>query len=359
MINKSQINFYYTGSCDPNYFIECRIAYWLWRTLPIIVLTVGTFGNIINIIILSAKTLRKYSTSVFLLLLAVSDLIVLWLSLLPETVFSITRFRLDDEWEGFCRLRLWLAYTSGGFSVWMLVLLTIERILLTRAPLYSTGKLTPRNALICSAIVLLIVASLNTHTIYGFRIYNIVKGGNYMRNASIGDDDELPCHFVSSEYRHFFEENWSIILFVCFVLLPAFIIIIGNISIFVSVGTYRKRLTKVAPAGRFNLIAVEKAKSARKILFFLSIMYLITTMPWSIYYVIKGKLISVSPKGEARWQLVTVIVSVLLWCNFSFNVFFYYVSGTLFKQEWSRLTKMITCKIKFTRNSEEYNVWTV
>jgi hypothetical protein len=60
--------------------------------------------------------------------------------------------------------------------------------------------------------------------------------------------------------------------------------------------------------------------------------------------VLRSKLTEFGEEGElsfARWQLFTVIVNLLLWSNFSFNFFFYFMSGTLFKREWKRIMEKV------------------
>jgi hypothetical protein len=49
-----------------------------------------------NIIILSRSQLQKYSTSVFLLILAVTELVLLWISLVPDTALGITGRRIEQ-----------------------------------------------------------------------------------------------------------------------------------------------------------------------------------------------------------------------------------------------------------------------
>lgn len=69
--------------CDVKIFTECRISSWLWKTIPTAQIVFGTFGNVLNAIILSRNKLRKISTSLYLLCLSAADLAILWTLTLP------------------------------------------------------------------------------------------------------------------------------------------------------------------------------------------------------------------------------------------------------------------------------------
>lgn len=327
----SKPNFYYVGDLGPGYHIECKIAYWLWRTIPLVLLVIGTLGNILNMIILSRKQLRKYSTTTFLLILASTELTVLWTSLLPDTVLSITGERLVDKSAVICRLRWWLGLTSGSCSTWILVLLTAERTLLTRAPVFWKSKVTPRNALIASLIVLFVIATLNSHLIFGLRLYNTSDNGNITKNVT---EPQIPfkCYFSSEEYGKFYFQYWYKIVLALYNLIPASIIIIGNLNIAFML-IYRRN--KVNPSSNPN--SNNRRKSSAKMLFVLSVFYVITTTPWCVYNSLRGKITDYSEESFSKWQLATVVVSIFVWSNFTFNFFLYFVSGTLFKNEWKRL----------------------
>ena len=55
-----------------------QAALWVWKIVPVTLLTIGTVGNILNIIVLSRKQMRKYSTTIYLLFLAVSDMFMVF-----------------------------------------------------------------------------------------------------------------------------------------------------------------------------------------------------------------------------------------------------------------------------------------
>lgn len=159
-------------SCGDSNFAECYVAYWVWRTVPFALIGVGTFGNLISLVALTRPTLRRYSTSVYLTFLAVSDLLVLYCVVLRETVYAVTGKRFADASWLSCRATWWFAYTAAGSSVFMLVLLTCERVLMIKAPMFLRNKLTSKNAAIVASGTLTVVAVLNARMLLGFDLYD-------------------------------------------------------------------------------------------------------------------------------------------------------------------------------------------
>lgn len=386
-------------NCFPNYFWECQVAYWVWRIFPVCSIFIGTCGNILNLIILSRKNVRKFSTSVYLLFLTVSDLAFLWCTAFRDTIYAVTGRNPADESEFNCKLLYWLSLTFASSSVWILVLLTIERVMMTRAPVFSWQRLSPRVAVVACSVLLCVAAVLNSHTLYGFTLYDIDKF-----NATFGETDarlsvvkQFPCFYSSPGYRLLYEKYWSPTVLILYTVIPMIIIIIGNINIATTIIIQKKKSMKIRPAensrrisskicdcnsseqrkkcvcaskhahdvhgsiddvikgsgdttlggsrGRMS-INTKNNKSATRLLFALSVFFVVTTLPYCVYYVIKGYLTHVSFRDIARLQLTQAVVHNMLFCNFSFNFFFYFASGTVFKQEWTRLTSNARRKIR-------------
>lgn len=339
----SQVSLNYVGDCGPGFYFECKVAYWLWRIFPVTLIIIGTFGNSLNIVVLSRKQMRNFSTNIYVLFLAITELAVLWIYVVPETIFSITGYQIDYMSPVSCRIRMWLSLTVGAFSPWILVLLTLERTLLTRFPVFSRNKLTPRNAVIASALCFVIIALVNGHVIFGFRFIDIPA----VNNSTVFHPQ---CSFSSLEYGNFFVNSWSVIFLIIHNLVPATFILIGNFNIAGVILLQRKRLARVNPAPSTSDADNIRKKSSTKILFIISGFFIITLTPWCIHYVARGQISEpLSGQKLAEWQLFTVIVNILAWSNFSFNFFFYFVSGSHFKSEWNRVVEEAKIKLTWAR----------
>lgn len=388
--------------CAPFYFPECQVAYWIWRLFPGCLVFIGTLGNILNVIVLSRQKLRKNSTTVYLLFLAVSDLVFIWSNIFRETLYAITEINLVDLNNLFCKSFYFLAFSSGSFSIWLLVLLTIERLLMTRAPVYTYQKLTPRLAVVLCSILLFIIIVLNSHVIYGFTLFD-----KESLSAAFGITNQteyvlkyFPCYHSSVDYANFYNTYWTTSVMVLYNVIPMCLIITGNVNIAASIIMRWKRSRKIAPTessmkiydlsknsgnnditvrqpisrrsdgergsdpmvteSRYFAIGntisnknqrtmtnrSSRPNAATRLLFTLSAFFLVTTTPYCVYYVIKNQLNDVSDRNIARLQVIQAIVHTLLFCNYCFNFFFYFVSGTVFKQEWTRVSRTFKEKIR-------------
>jgi hypothetical protein len=91
-----------------------------------------------------------------------------------------------------------------------------------------------------------------------------------------------------------------------------------------------------------------KTRSPSRMLFTLTIFFVVTSFPFTCYSVAKSQISDLNGRDVSRWQLLTIIVLILGWCNATFNFFLYFVSGTLFKREWERLVqsgKLKCCRL--------------
>jgi hypothetical protein len=89
----------------------------------------------------------------------------------------------------------------------------------------------------------------------------------------------------------------------------------------------------------------KKRKSSTKLLLTISIFFLLTTLPYCIYAIVKGRVHQLDEDGVDTWRALTFFFNILLWSNFSFNFFLYFVSGSLFKQEWKILIEKIKSRL--------------
>ena len=98
---------------------------------PLIV-TIGITGNLVSIMVFSAKTLRRLSSSVYVQAVLVSD-----------TAFLLTLFALWLEsfgydaihMNGICQSNIYLSYVGSFLSVWYVVCITIENYITICHPL--------------------------------------------------------------------------------------------------------------------------------------------------------------------------------------------------------------------------------
>lgn len=339
--------------CGEHGYIECYIAYWIWRCVPFVLIAVGTCGNIMSLVVLSRPALRKYSTSIYLIFLAVSDLFVLYCIVLRETVYAITGVRFADSSRFSCKTTWWLSYSVAATSVLMLVMLTIERVLMIKAPLFFRTRLTQAKTLKAAIVVVTFVVVLNGHMLFGFTSYDVTESNSsFVAKVTEIDLRVHPCYYVSPGYRKFFKETWHLVVLGVFNIIPITIVVLGNIFIAQALINRQKA---IAPTGNSEVNSScnnpsstgtvsrtgSNSRSFTKILFVLSCFFLVTTLPYCLYIVHKSQMGEVSNQTVAKMQLAEACIHCLMYSNFTFNFLFYFLNGTLFRKTLKEIIKSV------------------
>lgn len=311
---------------------ECIWNIWLWRTVPILQLIFGSLGNILNIIILTRRRLRSYSTTVYLICLAGADIGALWSSILSNAALHGFGHNLWLVSTFSCKVLYWINHAMAVFSVWLLVLLTIERMMLTRCPVFSRSTLTRRTSLITSLICFILIASVCAHYPFGYELkIRTVDFDNHTQFVT-------NCAPVSVAFETFYNKTWPVIILIGFNLIPMMLIVVSNAVIIVTIVAQRKRLVTVHPTGQLTQYrSYRKLKSSSKMVCLISAFFILTTLPYTINRAVRSTRSPVNDKEQAKRFLLDTCMSLLLYCNFTFNFLLYFVSGTIFYQEFQTL----------------------
>jgi len=332
-------------TCGDSTSTPCLVSYWLWVTVTPTLLAVGTVGNIINVIILLRRRMRKYSTGVLLLSLALADIFFLWTTPFVYIYEAVLDIDVTTFSPVLCKCLPWIRYTSAGYSVWILVVLTLERMIMTRSLEHTRTKLTTKNAAIVSIVLLCICWLYSSHYVFGYSIQKVDLDNN---------TSELKCAASTDQFVAFYKTTWPVMVLVGLNFIPIVLIILGNITIVVNIIQQRRKLMKIHPSNNFNQNTVLKRKSLTKLLFLLCGFFIATTVPYAISNVVVKRANNETTEDQHFNKMIVTICFNFLFCNFSFNFFFYFVSGTLFKQEWKKLLEECSCVIRniFHRRNE-------
>ena len=153
----------YFGQCcsaDENLeYIENNI--WIYASPLLLIL--GTVGNILSGRVMLGKRLRKHTTSIYLIALAVVDTCILY-SYLPwvwiNAIFQINVFHLS---LAYCKIGVFFVFYALDLQVWILVCVNLERFTAVFLPTKAKRWFTKRTALIQLAIVAAALFALNLH----------------------------------------------------------------------------------------------------------------------------------------------------------------------------------------------------
>ncbi|KAH3791943.1 hypothetical protein DPMN_145433 [Dreissena polymorpha] len=87
--------------------------------------------------------------------------------------------------------------------------------------------------------------------------------------------------------------------------------------------------------------------SVTRMLLLISISLIMTTLPFTIYRCLWFQIDDSTLRAHAKRHLYDAVIEVILYCNFAFNFFLYFVSGSLFKEEWHKMVEEVRLKLSF------------
>ncbi|XP_045215115.1 G-protein coupled receptor 39-like [Mercenaria mercenaria] len=144
----------------------------IWIIGTPIVFCIGIVGNVITITVLSKKNQKKSSTTVFLTVLAITDLLVMTISL-PRW-WLIYMFGIDVRHlsNGMCKFHWFLTYFDSAVSISILVAVTIERVISTVKPFKMKTFCTVKSAVIISGAIVIAMVLTYGHVLYGLELFH-------------------------------------------------------------------------------------------------------------------------------------------------------------------------------------------
>ena len=94
---------------------EFQASELIWKLVPPILIIFGSIGNTLSIVVLTRKSMRNSTTTLYLTFLAFSDILVLYTGLLRQWIFYVFEYDIRIVSEVGCKIHLCLVYTSLDF----------------------------------------------------------------------------------------------------------------------------------------------------------------------------------------------------------------------------------------------------
>ncbi|CAG5134443.1 unnamed protein product [Candidula unifasciata] len=318
-----------------NYFI------FHFQTCPVILFLFGTVGNILILFMLRTLRLGRTSMHVFLRALAVSDLCVLYTGLLRWWMVWSFGVDLRNQHTLLCKVHTWMVYVALYVSAWLLVFMTLERTCSACLPHRVNTFCTKRRACFLIAFIVIFQVCMQSHFLFGMTLAENNDTGEFNKSGKFNDSRKLTCLEISQEYHFFIHNVYPLVDLVLLSLIPFILVILGNVVII------WKTFLSLRTAARLNLTSNKSANLRRRrassmtiILVCLSALFLLTTSPTCVFNMwergVGGPDAMVAAMGSAKYELVWAIVSIVMYCNNTFNFYLYCLSGRKFRNEIRR-----------------------
>ena len=137
---------------------------------PPVALLIANICNVLGILVLSRPTLRSTSIGIYLLILAVADIIYLNSFLLVSYVEHISDYTFNLACWLKCKLHLTLLNLFSHLASWILVAVTIDRLIAISIPLHAHLYCTPKRSLkVCLVLfsIFLVIDGKELFTVTG------------------------------------------------------------------------------------------------------------------------------------------------------------------------------------------------
>ena len=291
---------------------------WIYGSPVIIV--IGTVGNLLSAVVMLRPNLRKCATSLYLLVLAVVDTLVLYTGLLRHWIRELLRITMRNGSNAACRIHLFVLFLAIHVEAWIIVCVAIERMVAVFFPHKAKHIFTRRFAARQIAIIGAILAVFNSHFYWTQTLVN----GHCLHD---------------SRHAGFIENIFPWINFCLTSLIPFLVMIVANSAITAKV-LYANYVRKV----KLNVGKDQKLTSMMVILLSISVIFLLTTAPMSVLEIVLLPVDDLAP-----YRVVWSSLNLLFYTNYSVIFLLYCVSGTRFRREFFGICRREEIKTSHVR----------
>ncbi|CAH1799643.1 unnamed protein product [Owenia fusiformis] len=311
-----------------------KIADGFMHYVPPFILAFGTFGNLFVIIIMLQPKMRRKSSSMYLCVLAIADIIVLYTGLLRRWLVAFTQYDIRTASDVACKLFIYLLYVFSQFDSWILCALTIERLFAVTKPLKVKIICSRAKAATSLGILLFIFLVVNCHFIWMFGV----------ESSDETNFEHKECYYMKPSYGVFYDEIYVWVDFLLVTVLPSSIIIIGNIILVTHIvhsRVQRQSLTASVFTRNSKHRVPYRLTNATIMLIAASVVFVVTTTPLLVMIIGQWNVFGRAPKTEYEgWvHILWQIVNLLYYSNNAFNFSLYCLSARSFRKE----LKLILC----------------
>ena len=303
------------------------VAHYIWKISSPIVMTLGTIGNTLAIVVLSKKKMRRMPSSLILIVLAVSDLLMLYIGLLRHCIREYTGVDIRYFTLTGCRIHIFLVYFINHLSAWLLVAVALERFISVWFPFRAKTICTHRNAAlgVCAIAVALVGINLHFFWTYGERIVHIADSNRTLRNA---------CHH-REHFDTFLKEIWPGLEASIFTYIPFTIMLVCNTLIIFRLARARLQRRHLSATSHGSHDSI-RMTTMTGMLLAATFTFLILNTPVSLYLSGQSTFWKDERKQNQNFKIFWVITQQLMYFNNAINFLLYFASSTRFRQELKR-----------------------
>lgn len=332
--------------CLSGEVIECKIAIILWKIFSPIFLIVGISGNLLSIAVLSRQRMRFTTTSVYLRLLAVVDTFVLLVAVLRHVLYYYAGINIRAQTTVGCKLHSWISPSVSALSFWLLPVITVDRLLMVKYPIWAKAHCTRRSSFIIFLVMFITLLLINLHFLLFQERMEMLHGNssNITSDQVIDDLQSVKCAPGTAESQNFYNKIWPIAVFLLYSIMPIGFLITCNV---VLVKEVTKRTAKNRARRSFDPRKVREQKDLRSLTIMLvsvCVFFVIISVPACVHLILESYVYS--EFDAAKRLLSWTVVTLLLFSNNTVNFILYCFTGKVFRKELVSMLKDVKSLIQ-------------
>ncbi|CAF3307437.1 unnamed protein product [Rotaria socialis] len=289
----------------------------------------GTIGNILCLKILLRKRFRCQSTCQYLCILAVIDIIFIYMRSARFLYRHIYRVDIRNASLWICRTYIFLSSTLSHLASWILVIVSFDRYFIVKNlfPRRHVGwSVTNSTCLLISAVSLL--------NIYYFRILGVemvmnmpnAQKTNNISNETVAQITRFVC-IAHSPFKKFFHLYVPIFDLLFVAIIPFCLMTFTNIGI----------IRKTMRSNMLYITSIKQKRNNRVTIMLLSIIvaFMLLTCP-SVIYICLNRLKTSTAISNTKLIVLDLFES-LWYTKHALNFVLYTLSGQDFRREFLKL----------------------
>ncbi|CAF1004291.1 unnamed protein product [Rotaria sp. Silwood1] len=308
-----------------------QASYWIF-IIKCCICSLGILGNGLALIVINHRSLRNTTSRVFITYLAIFDSLTLIL-MLTDSIILFKRSLILN-----C-ISLYLSDFFTLTSVWIMVIMTIERYIAVHSPFLAKRFCTIEHARYSMYILIFITFALSLKFPL---VYTI-------------NQNEQDCD-VREQFRAFFRFIEPAIFYV----IPGLILLVNFFTIYELFIAKRQRTQMLMnPDNTINSISTNTFSKQQKVLTIMlltdSLSFYLFTIPASIHYMLWTRKLHNLDVEEIKIRiLISYVTDTMRHMSSATNFLFYYIAGSKFREAcsetWTDIYDYI--RIKFNCNGQ-------
>ena len=304
---------------------------WFGKISTTTILLLGTFGNVMTVIILRRLRSGWSAMNVYLTALALSDTAMLCSAALPMWMRKVLAYDVYASHAVVCKVCMWVVTSTANLSAWLLVALTAQRAASVVWPHRVSVICTRHKSVVVIVVITVVCSALQLHTVYAADVVRLGTGSGTKRR----------CTFGSIGYQEFWVNVWVKVNMFLYSVLPCVCLVVSNAvlgwKLTVSVKEAREKLSTGRELGQESCSRRKNASSVTITIIIVSAAFVVVTIPFMIYSNLFYGYVAKYPEAREIHFFLYDFFFVFGLSNFAWNFYLYCLTGSRFRGEFWKI----------------------